>query len=297
MCQNSNSSFQLESFKPQAGCLCYNIIVSCLLFFCLLSSAHAAPAKITFLLGDTYGKILVDATREIKDTYPQLRDAVDFHILTSRAIMDKGKAADLSSIASSKTIFILSIMDRQSFERVKPYLRGKCYAVGGAFTKEHENLGLINDSLVCKYYQENGVENIKNMVLMVMNRDLGLNVSYKEPLPVPDFGLYLKKEKRTVENFEDFLTGYVPRANCPWIGIVFYKSNLDSGNTKHLDFIIDRLESKGFNVLPVYGYPSEKPIEMFLFDEKGASRVSAVIGMSLKVGMNPQAVIPVLSRL
>ncbi len=293
MCRNSNSSFQLENFKTQARCLCYLI----LLFFCLLSSAHAAPAKMTFLFGDTYSKILVEAIKEIKDTYPQLKDEVEFQILTNRAIMDKEKAVDLSSIASLKTIFILSIMDRQAFERVKPYLRGKCYAVGGIFTKEHENLGLISDSLICNYYQENGVENIKNMVLMVMNRDLGLNVSYKEPLPVPDFGIYLKKEKRAVENFEDFLAGYVSKPDCPWIGIVFWKSNLDSGNTKHLDFIIDSLEGNGFNVLPVYGYPSEKPVEMFLFDETGLSRVNAVIGMSLKVGMNPQAVIPVLSRL
>ena len=329
MCRNSNSSFQLEHDKshfdsaqrphfdfaqrphsfpeqmskgdsaqrPQARCLCYHITVYYLLFFCLLSSAHASPAKITFLLGDTYGKILVEATKEIKDTYPQLKDAVEFQILTSRAIMDKEKAVDLSSIASSKTIFILSIMDRQAIERVKPYLRGKCYAVGGMLTKEHENLGLINDNLICKYYQENGVENIKNMVLMVMNRDLRLNVSYEEPLPVPDFGIYLKKGKKTVSSFEDFLAGYASKPDCPWIGIAFGKHNLDSGNTSHLDIIIDRFESKGFNVLPVYGYPSEKPIEMFLFDEKGASRVHAVIGMSLKVGMNPQAANPILSRL
>ncbi|MDI6781864.1 MAG: cobaltochelatase subunit CobN [bacterium] len=280
----------------------YNIIFTLILHFSLFtfhfSSAHAAPAKITFLLGDTYGKILVEATKEIKNTYPYLKDTVDFQILTSRAIMERGKAADLSSIAPSKTVVILSIMDSQAFERVKPYLRGKCYAVGGTLTKEHENLGLISDNLICKYYQENGVENIKNMVLMVMNRDLGLNVSYKEPLPVPDFGIYLKKSKTAVASFEDFLAGYCSlQKDCPWVGIVFGKHNLDSGNTKHLDFIIDCLENKGFNVLPVYGYPSEKPIEMFLFDEAGTSRVSAVIGMSLKVGMNPQAAIPILSRL
>ena len=85
--------------------------------------------------------------------------------------------------------------------------------------------------------------------------------------------------------------------NRPWIGVTFYKSIVDSNNTAHLDFLIESLEKEGFNVLPVYGYPSENAVERFFFNESGKSRVNAVVGMSLKMGLNPQIAIPLLSRL
>ena len=134
------------------------------------------------------------------------------------------------------------------------------------------------------------------MILFVMNRDLSFDVKYKEPVQIPDFGIYLKGEKRIAETIEEYLKRYHVRQNRPWIGITFYKSIVDSGNTAHLDFLIDSLE-EGFNVLPVYGYPSEAAVERFFFDERGKSRVNAVVGMSLKMGLNPQIAIPLLSRL
>ncbi|MFH1097571.1 MAG: cobaltochelatase subunit CobN [Candidatus Desantisbacteria bacterium] len=268
---------------------------------CQLSTSPAAPPKITLLLGDTYARTLIETTNEIKKAYPQLKNTVDFQILTSRAIMDK--EAKIKEIASSKIIFLLLIMDRQAVELAKPYIEqvikngGKVYGFGGNYTEEHRNMGIIDDEMVKAYYNENGRKNIKNMVLMVMNRDLGLDVSYETPSSVPDFGIYLKKEKRAVQSFTDFHRHYPIQADCPWIGITFGKSNLDSGSTSHLDFLIDSLESKGFNVLPVYGYPSEKAVESFLFDENGRSRVRMVVAMSLKIGVNPQIAIPLLSRL
>ncbi|MBT9537347.1 MAG: cobaltochelatase subunit CobN, partial [Nitrospirae bacterium] len=256
--------------------------------------------KISLLLGDNHSKTAIEAVKEIEKAYPGVKGKVKFQVLTSKAIRDR--ETDIKEIAASKTVFILLIMDRQAVEKVKPHISevikngGRVYAVGGTYTKEHKDMGLIDDVVVKKYYKENGLENIKNMILFVMNRDLSFDVKYKEPVQIPDFGIYLKGEKRIAETIEEYLKRYHVRQNRPWIGITFYKSIVDSGNTAHLDFLIDSLE-EGFNVLPVYGYPSEAAVERFFFDERGKSRVNAVVGMSLKMGLNPQIAIPLLSRL
>ncbi len=269
--------------------------------FCFLSSAYAEPLKISLLLGDTHSRTAIEAVKEIERSYPELKERLKFQILTSTTLRDK--QTDMQQITTAKLVFILLIMDRQAVEKIKPYIAeviansGKVYAVGGAYTKEHKDMGLIDDVTVKKYYKENGLENIKNMMLFVMNRDLGLKVSYKEPVSIPDLGIYLKKGKRIVESFDEFLKLYSMQHNRPWIGITFYKSAFDSGNTASLDFLIDSLEKQGFNVLPVYGYPSEAAVERFFFDENDKSRTRAVIAISMKIGVNPQKTIPLLSRL
>ncbi len=168
--------------------------------FCFLSSAYAEPLKISLLLGDTHSRTAIEAVKEIERSYPELKERLKFQILTSTTLRDK--QTDMQQITTSKLVFILLIMDRQAVEKIKPYIAeviansGKVYAVGGAYTKEHKDMGLIDDVTVKKYYKENGLENIKNMMLFVMNRDLGLKVSYKEPVSIPDLGIYLKKGKR-----------------------------------------------------------------------------------------------------
>lgn len=294
MCQ-SRSEFRVRSLELVI------ILAFIILFFAVFTTTVSAePLKISLLLGDNHSKTAIEAVKEIEKAYPGVKGKVKFQVLTSKAIRDR--ETDIKEIAASKTVFILLIMDRQAVEKVKPHISevikngGRVYAVGGTYTKEHKDMGLIDDVVVKKYYKENGLENIKNMILFVMNRDLSFDVKYKEPVQIPDFGIYLKGEKRIAETIEEYLKRYHVRQNRPWIGITFYKSIVDSGNTAHLDFLIDSLE-EGFNVLPVYGYPSEAAVERFFFDERGKSRVNAVVGMSLKMGLNPQIAIPLLSRL
>ncbi|MDP3049531.1 MAG: cobaltochelatase subunit CobN [Thermodesulfovibrionales bacterium] len=311
------------------------ITVFFIIFF--TTTANAEPVKVSLLLGDTHSKTAIEAIKLVRSP------DISFHVYPSKDI----RSRDLKYLKDSRLI-IINIMGRQLVEMVKPEIEdaiknaAKVYAVAasGSYNEEMKGLGIVLDKKIAEYYQHGGVENIKNMILFAMKRDLGLDVSYKEPVPIPDFGIYLKKEKRIVETIEEFFKHYQPNLHAhksaqgnmkmsspfpdligesrnkeldslvkpendilgakkdrPWIGITFYKSIVDSGDTAHLDFLIDSLEKEGFNVLPVYGYPSESVVERFFFDEKGKSRVSLVVAMSLKIGLNPQVAVPLLSRL
>ena len=137
------------------------------LFFVIFftAAAHAEPLKISLLLGDNHSKTAIEAVKEIEKAYPGVKGKVKFQVLTSKAIRDR--ETDIKEIAASKTVFILLIMDRQAVEKVKPHISevikngGRVYAVGGTYTKEHKDMGLIDDVVVKKYYKENGLENIK----------------------------------------------------------------------------------------------------------------------------------------
>jgi cobaltochelatase CobN len=274
--------------------------------FCFLSSAHAEPFKISLLLGDNHSRTAIEAVKAIEKEYPEMKEKVNFNVYTSHSIRKEG--AQDKAIASSKVIFILFIMDRQAVEIARPHIEntvkngGKVYGVGGSYNKEHKAMGIIDDEIVKTYYKENGLENIKNMILFVMNRDLGIKVSYKMPVAVPDFGIYIKHGKRVVETYDEFLRSYTLDASRimhydKWIGLAFNKSSFDSGNMQHIDAAIESLEREGFNVLSVYGYPPEKAMEKYFFDERGKSRVKFIVGLSMKVGINPKVLNPVLERL
>ncbi len=305
MCR-SRSELRVWSFE-----LTIIRVLLTLLFVIFTTTASAEPLKVNLLLGDNHSKTAIEAVKEIERVYPELKGSIKFEILTSKSIRDGDVLAN--RIMNSKVVFILLIMDRQAVEKVKPYITetikngGRVYAVGGTYTKEHKEMGLIDNEIVRRYYKENGIENIRNMILFVMKRALGLDVTYREPQPVPDFGIYLKNGKKVVESYDEFLKYYPVKKDRPWIGITFYKSAIDSENTQHLDFLIDSLEKEGFNVLAVYGYPSEAAVERFFLNppfpplskggEVGFPNIRLIIGMSLKIGLNPQVAIPVLTKL
>lgn len=271
-----------------------SVIIAALFLLYHPTDAHAEGVDISILFGDSHTKTAIDVVKYIKKEYPAIAGKVGFNIYTRNTIsgvMDR-----------EKTIFILFLMNRKVVEKARPYIEsvikggGKVYGVSEPYDREDKETGIIADEDVRAYFKENGFENIKNMLLFIMNRDLGLHVNYESPKRLPDFGIYLRNDKKIVETFDEFMSFY-HRKKGRWIGLTFYKNSFDSDNTGHIDAIIDSLEAEGFNVLPVYGWPSQGMIEGFFFDEHGKSRVRLVIAVSLKMGINPETMIPVLERL
>ncbi|BCB95968.1 cobalamin biosynthesis protein CobN [Dissulfurispira thermophila] len=210
---------------------------------------------------------------------------------------------DLEYLKNSKLI-IVNIMGRQIVDAVKSEIQyaikngAKVYAVAasGSYNNEMKALGIMVDKKIEEYYQEGGSENFKNMIFYALKKDFGFDISYGKAIKVAEFGIYDYKTKRIFGDFEEFkkVNGQRDRH---WIGIVFYRNTIVSGQTKHIDALVEGLEEEGFNVLPVYGWPSETAIEKFFFDENGKSRVGLVVAMGMKIGINPEIAIPILSRL
>ncbi|MCL4536196.1 MAG: cobaltochelatase subunit CobN [Nitrospirae bacterium] len=279
------------------------------LFFVIFftATAHAEPIKVSLLLGDTHSRTAIEAIKLVQSQELRVKSHdISFLVYPSKDI----RGRDLKHLRESKLV-IINIMGRQLVDAVKPGIEevikkgGKVYAVAasGSYNDEIKRLGILLDKNIEEYYHHGGVENFKNMILYALKKDFNLNVSYSEAVKIPEFGIYEYKTKRIFENLEEYVkvksqeSGVKSQKDKSWIGVVFYKNSVESGQTKHLDAVIDSLEKEGFNVLPVYGYPSESAIENFFFDGNGNSRVRLVIGMGMKMGVNPKIAVPLLSRL
>lgn len=310
MCQNKGNS----KIKTQSAKLRNFIILIFTFCFLPLSAAHAEPLKISLLFGDSNSKTATDAVRAIYKEYPDLKEKTAFHVYHLKGTREK----NLAYIKESNLIFIL-IMGRDIIDAVRPEIvdvikkGGKVHYVGGgSYDDDHKKMGIMADNKMVEYYSGGGLENIKNMILYALKKEFSFDVSYGDVVKSLNSGIYEHNTKKVFEDFEEYKNIYLPyqkekrlmgetippRAeDKPWIGMVFNKNSMTTGQTKVLDTVIEGLEAAGFNVLPVYSWPSEAAIERFFFDENGNSRVRLVVAMSMKMGVNPQIVIPLLSKL
>lgn len=312
MCRNSQKPEVRSQTKQNL-----KLSVLCFLFsvFCVLSSAYAEPLKVSLLFGDSNSKTVIEAVKAVHKEYPYLKEKVSFHIYPLKGI----RGENLSHMKESRLILI-SIMGRDIVEAIKPELEdaikkgGKVYCVGGgSYDDDHKKMGIVVDNEMVEYYTEGGAGNIKDMILYALKKEFSFDVSCGDVVKSPAFGIYEHNTKKVFEGFEEYKNIYLHyqkekgltgetlspsrSEDKPWIGIVFHKNAATAGQTKVLDTVIEGIEAAGFNVLPVYGYPSEAAIDRFFFDENGKSRTRAVIAMSMKIGVNPQNTIPLLSRL
>jgi len=269
-----------------------------IIFFSFLhitnSYAHEIKQTISLLLGDSHTKIAIDAIKDIENQYPQIKKHIKFEIFTSDSISGK--------VAEQKTIFILFLMNTKLVQKAKPYVlsviknTGKVYGVSEPYEKEYEEIGIISDETINKYFRYNGHENIKNMLLYIINKDTYLKVLYEPPKEIPEIGIYLKEKKKIVKNIEEFLNFYKEKKGASWIGITFYRDYFTTDNMAHIDAIIDSLELEGFNVFPVFGWPIEKALEKFFIKNK-KFKIQLIVGISLKLRIIPEKIIPIFKKI
>jgi cobaltochelatase CobN len=278
-------------------------LVSVLFLLPVVSDVSASETGVYLMMGDYSSSTSVDVVKHIRNRYPEQSRTIHFEVITGKT-QEKVRKSLAGNVKPgiAPGIGIINIMDHRLVENLRPRLTEildsgvKVYAIGGSYGKEDRDLGLINDEEVNRYYRQNGVENMTQLILFLLKRDCGQIVSYREPVMVPQEGFYLKGENRVVQTYAEYRQAYKSRPG-PWVGIPFFKTTIDTGETQLIDAIIERLENEGLNVLPVFGYPSELVVERFLMDENGKARVQAVVGVSLKVGLSPRRAIPILTRL
>ncbi len=305
MCRNNRATASREG-KRQTRFIC---MLACMLlgwWFFFLGPAYAAPLKVSLVPGDTPTKIAVEAVRAIYQEYPALKKKVEFHIYSH--IRPDRRKKKLTHLRQSNLIFIM-LMGRELVETVRPELEeaikkgGKVYCLyGGSYDDEYRKMGIRVDKHMADCFIAGGRENIKNMILYALKKDFSFDVSFQAAVKIPDLGIYDCHSKKVFTDFEEYQKAYSSyRAGHPWIGVIFYKFHLGAGQTQALHAVSRSLEGAGFNVLPVFG-PPEAAIKKFFCqageaDNPARSRVQLVIALGLKIGIKPQTLVPVLSRL
>jgi len=253
--------------------------------------------QVSVLMGDSRTRQTLQVVADLKTEFPQLRD-VDIRVYPSTRLTQ----ADLAAIAESD-IVALQIVGRNLVELVRESLEqavsdaARVVAYGGSYNEDDRALGIIRDAAFAQYFEAGGAENTRNGLLYLL-AGAGIDVPYEAPVQIPDTGIYEAGESTWYRSFDEFLPHYSQhQPDRPWVGLIVYRSNVVDGTTAHLDAVIAALEFRNFNVLTVFGYPPEQAVERFFFDESGEPQVAAVVAAGMNIGIDPDVMVPLLTRL
>ena len=271
-----------------------------IVLYALCQLVLAAPLSIVLVPGDPATPAALSAIKQLRQD-SALKD-VRFHILPTTTMGER----QLAVLAGSDAALVHN-MGRDLANAIAPAVRtmsergGKAFAVGSPFEEGERRAGLTRDEELRAYTQAGGADNLAAMVKRLLVRDFGFSLKVDAPLPYPNSALWNPRNGKTYERFDDYAADYLAArpdaAGRVWIGVLFNRVTAQSGSSPLLTTIIDALEARGFNVVPAFGYPPEIPVKQFLLDARGKSRVAAVVGLSLKMGVVPDKTIPVVKAL
>lgn len=162
-------------------------------------------------------------------------------------------------------------------------------------------LGLTEDLTLRAYFDAGGAENLTNMLRLVAKREFGLDVEATPPKALPQLAMWEPRGKQLFEDFDAYKLAYLAGREAwrdrPWISLVINRGQALEGSNEAVDAIVAAIEARGFNVLPVFGFPSHEPVEKLLIDQQGKARVAAVVALGMKLGNVPDRIIPALEKL
>ncbi|MEM8701703.1 MAG: magnesium chelatase subunit H [Pseudomonadota bacterium] len=130
-------------------------------------------------------------------------------------------------------------------------------------------------------------ENIANMVRLLVSKyaagerkPLRSVVSAKPPEEYPDMGLYHPRSTPAVVTQLDELPGAAKPKGT--IGLLLLRTYILSGDTAHYDAVVEALEKRGFNVVPVFsaGLDMRAAIKTYMKDARGNSTVDALCSLT-----------------
>jgi cobaltochelatase CobN len=136
-----------------------------------------------------------------------------------------------------------------------------------------------------EYFQHGGARNLKQLLRYVANAALGTTYEVQPARELSWEGVYHPRLGGET-TLEDLRKRW--RADCPAVGIIFYRAHWMSGNLAWVDALIEALELAGANVLPLFCYSllhgaerdaSSPPpvVQRYLMNDSGAPIVDTLI--------------------
>ena len=148
-----------------------------------------------------------------------------------------------------------------------------------------QKAGFIFDPAIYEYFSNLSVNNIRNLIYRVVHKEYDSSVPYANVEKIPKLGIYHPAADTVFNDYETFVKWYQARKGynhrAPWIGLTLFSSSLIEGQVETFDYIIERIEDEGFNVLPAFGRVHEV-LTSLLLDADQKSRVNLILAFSLK---------------
>lgn len=112
------------------------------------------------------------------------------------------------------------------------------------------NLSADEFKKLYEYFQTGSKENVVEFLKLAMNIFEKKNYEILPVKPIKTVGIYYNNE--IVKDTEKYIENLISK-NVRIIGILMNSAYVDIGNTKHIDFIIEKIEKRGLGVIPIFG--------------------------------------------
>ena len=222
--------------------------------------SFADNVNVSFLVSDTYGKIIRKSADHFYSKNPNLKSKCNIRTFTTSS-----EELDLSYLDGSELIFIYNMGNKLSLryeQNIKKAINSgaRVYALNiSSDDKTYRSWGVLFDPYVIKAFKHRGVENISNIIAKKLNNDFSLNCEFnKDIVEIPDLGIYHYPDSKIYTEFTEFLNHYKNyKDGNPWVGVyILIRTDLITSQNSYIDQTISYIENAGFNVLPIYGDPS-----------------------------------------
>ncbi|MBD9363724.1 cobaltochelatase subunit CobN [Methylomonas fluvii] len=272
-------------------------LLTLLLWLAAGSATAETPINLSLILGDLDSQTAVAATAKLQND--PLLQGVKLRVYSSSKLAQADQAEMQQSNLVLAQITGRGILREggEVFKQIAAH-GGKLYAVGLSYDADFADYGLQLDKDLQAYMSAGGADNAANMVRLALAKLKNVQADIAEPQAQPEIGAFDVRSKQLFADFDSYQKAYAGyKADRPWIAILFYRSSALSGQTDTVKTLAEQLEAKGYNVLPVFGYPYDKTLEKMLVDGNGKSRVEAIAALALKIGASPDKTVPTLTRL
>ncbi|MGB0388148.1 MAG: cobaltochelatase subunit CobN, partial [Ardenticatenaceae bacterium] len=164
-------------------------------------------------------------------------------------------------LPATQVVIVRLLGGKSSFEHGFQQLRARCLDEGKALlvlsgtdvpdpeltAASTVSVPVIHDAY--SYFRAGGNANMGHMFRFLSDHLLATGLGYDAPQAQPTHGIYHSRL-----NGDTSLQSWLQQADLtrPTVGILFYRSHWISGNTDFIDALIEEIERRGGNALPVF---------------------------------------------
>ena len=203
--------------------------------------------------------VLQSAIAQLPQDFP-LVTGINLQTLEDRQLSDL-----LDSELAGARIIILRVLGRlggvPGFNDLLRYAREHgCYLIAISGTGEPDpELAAVSTvsshvaEQALSYFHAGGSVNLAQLLRYLADHLMLTGFGYLPARPLPEHGIY-HPDLAEGATTADWLATHTAqhKRDRPSVGIVFYRAHWMSGNTRFIDAMIDALEQRGMNVLPVF---------------------------------------------
>ncbi|MBX6423118.1 cobaltochelatase subunit CobN [Thermosulfurimonas sp. F29] len=247
--------------------------------------------KIGAILWASYVPVLTRAAARVRDLGLEVR------IFSSRTLEAHPEKREEALVELARADIILLYRSGDSFwEEILPRLTelgNTRPLVSLGYDPAYLTLSNVSPEVVQKalrYVLYGGEENFVNLLLYLASALGGLDVSHRDPEPLPLAGIYHPRAPKVFTDTGEYLAWYRPSPGTPLVGILYSRHNWVNGEMEVERALIEEFEAQGLGVIPVFSYSvkdeslgSEGPgeaIRKFLLAD-GLPRIEALIKLVL----------------